>query len=133
MRQKNGFTVVEIVIALVIVGILAVIAVPLYRGYVKRGISTEGKALLSEINIGQQSFYHRIGKYYDAAVSNAQYTPELGVDARTNKYFTSYSKISVTSTYFKYKTNEYQGKALTITGYVNKKPEIIDPFSKHNS
>lgn len=132
MKQKNGFTVIEIIIALVIVGILAVVVVPIYRGYVKRGISTEGKALLSEINIGQQSFYHRTGKYYDAAVTNAQVTPELGVNAKTNKYFTSYSKISVTSTYFKYKTNEYDGKALTITGYVDKKPEIVDPFSGYN-
>ena len=133
MKQRNGFTVIEIILALVIVAILSIIVIPVYRGYVKRGISTEGKALLSEINIGQQSFHYRTGKYYDGAVTNAQVTPELGVNAKTNKYFTSYSKVTVTDTYFKYKTNEYQGKALTITGYVNKKPEIVDPFSKHNS
>ena len=104
----------------------------MYKGYVKRGISTEGKNLLSEINIGQQSFYYRTGRYFDGSTSAQQVTPELGVDARTNKYFTSYSKVTVTDTYFRYKTNKYQGKSLTITGYVNRKPEIVDPFSGHN-
>jgi prepilin-type N-terminal cleavage/methylation domain-containing protein len=127
MKQKNGFTLVEIIIIIVIVGILSIIGISTYNGYVKRSIATEGRNLLGDINTGQQSYYYRKGKYYSGG-SNEQYSAILGVDARNNKYFTSYSPVSVKSDSFIYRTNTYDGKALTIKGYVKKSPEIIDPF-----
>ena len=130
MNNKYGFTMTELIIALIIVAILAIIAIPAYRGYVKKGIATEGKALLGEINAAQQIYYSRNGQYY-AGTAGQQYGSSFGVDARRNKYFTSYELISKDDTTgeFIYRTNEYKGHALTLKGSLTAEPEIIDDFS----
>lgn len=130
MNNKYGFTMTELIIALIVVAILALIAIPAYRGYVRRGIATEGKALLGEINAAQQIYYSRNGQYY-AGTAGQQYGSSFGVDARRNKYFTSYEKVSVNNETgeFVYKTNEYNGHALTIKGSLTADPVIIDDFT----
>ena len=130
MNNKYGFTITELIIALIIVAILALIAIPAYRGYVKRGIATEGKALLGEINAAQQIYYSRNGQYY-AGTAGQQYGSSFGVDARRNKYFTSYEMLykNDETGEFIYRTNTYKGHALTLKGSLTADPEIIDDVS----
>jgi len=48
-KKKHGFTLVELMIVVVIVGILAAVAIPIYRGYVKRAIASEATAALGTV------------------------------------------------------------------------------------
>ena len=86
MKQR-GFTLIEVMISVVIVGILLAIAIPNYSDYVKRGARTEAKTALLDIANKQEQFY----------VDNHQYTAtlsNLGVAATSE---TGLYSISVTT------------------------------------
>jgi len=84
MKSTKGFTLVELVIVIVIVGILSVVAVPVYKGYTKKAIATEGKALLGAINTSQKVYFAEWAMFVTGAQSAV-----LDVDAASNKYFKS--------------------------------------------
>lgn len=56
-RRHAGFTLVELMIVVVIVGILTSIAYPGYLDYTRRAKRAEAKALLSDITARQERFY----------------------------------------------------------------------------
>ncbi len=127
-NKKNAFTFLEVIFALVVIGILAMIVIPTYRGYVKRGIVTEGKNLLSDVNSAQQSYRYRTGKYYSTTTAETM-NAKLGVDFRKNKYFTSYT-ITANNTAGSFSVvTSYNGKSLTLTGYTTQQPVITDNFT----
>ncbi|MCL2335735.1 MAG: hypothetical protein FWC57_06695, partial [Endomicrobia bacterium] len=73
---------------IVIVGILAIVAVPIYRGYTRRAMASEGRTLVGSIQTSQKVYYAEQGKF--VTVSNTSYDSVLDIDARANKYFTSF-------------------------------------------
>lgn len=90
MKKTKGFTLVELIIVIVIVGILSIVAVPIYRGYTKKAIATEAKTLLGSIATSEKVYYAEFGVYY-ALPTATGYVKELDVDARSNKYFNNYA------------------------------------------
>lgn len=129
MIKIKGFTLPEVVITIAIVGILSMAAVPIYRGYVRKSMSTEGKALVAEINAAEHVYYSRNGHFYDTNNTTQTDTTVLGVDARANKYFKSYKITTGDDNTFEVKT-EYEGKAVALRGSLTAEPQIIDDFSK---
>jgi type IV pilus assembly protein PilE len=66
MRERvRGFTLIELMIALVIVAILAGIAVPSYRNYVLRSHRVEATAALLKVAAAQEKFYLQNNTYTD--------------------------------------------------------------------
>lgn len=57
MRTAQGFTLIEVMIAVAIVAILAAIAVPSYRTYIERANRSVAKTALSEVVSRQSSHY----------------------------------------------------------------------------
>ena len=91
-RRMSGFTLIEIMIVVGIVGILAAIALPNYTDYVRRGKLVDGTAQLSDGRVKLEQYYQDNLTYEDA---NGFTTP---CPAAT-KYFTFVCS-SVTSTTF---------------------------------
>ena len=90
IKTKKGFTLVELVIVIVIVGILSVISVPIYRGYVEKAKMTEGNVLLNAIAKAELAYYVKNdcfvedGSWYGSSVGKGRY---LDIDSGGNKYF----------------------------------------------
>jgi type IV pilus assembly protein PilE len=62
-ERQAGFTLVELLIAIAIVGILAAVAIPSYRDYVRRGQIPDALASLSDYRIKLESYYQDYRSY----------------------------------------------------------------------
>ena len=92
-NKKHGFTLIELMVVVIIVGILAAVAIPLYRSNVKKAMASEGAALLGSVMTAERVYY----------AENSAYTTtqaNLNVDATGNKYFTAYTVSSADSAGF---------------------------------
>ena len=90
--KRKGFTLVELVIVIIIVGILSLVAVPIYRKYVMHAKMTEAKTFLRSVYDVQRVYHLEHGVYYyEADDSGFTYNTALGIDARQYKYFTAFS------------------------------------------
>jgi type IV pilus assembly protein PilE len=67
MKKQKGFTLIELVVVVVIIGILASIAIPSYREYVKRGNRHAAQAAMMDIAARQQQFFVANRMYATAA------------------------------------------------------------------
>lgn len=86
-RRQDGFTLIELMIVVVIVGILTSVAVPAYRDYVVRGYRAEGRNALVDIAAREE-------RYYSDNVTFGSLTQlGVGTDSETGRYTVSVSLI----------------------------------------
>jgi prepilin-type N-terminal cleavage/methylation domain-containing protein len=130
LKNKKGFTLVELVIVIVIVGILSVVAVPIYRGYTRKAMASEGKALLGAIKTSQRVYYAEFGGFFTVAAATS-YNKELDIDARSNVYFTGFTTTANNTTQgnesFTAVTQGHDGAdgiTLTLTASITSPPSI---------
>jgi prepilin-type N-terminal cleavage/methylation domain-containing protein len=89
MNNKKGFTLIELIIVIVIVGVLTAVSVPIYAGYVQRAKWAEGKALAAAILTAQKVYYSENGTWYEIG-SWVENDNVVATDARWNKFFRKY-------------------------------------------
>ena len=55
--KHNGFTLIELMIAVAVIGILSAIALPSYTSYIARGKITDAVASLADYRVKMEQFY----------------------------------------------------------------------------
>jgi type IV pilus assembly protein PilE len=102
-RAASGVTLVELLIAVAIVGILTAIAYPSYQAQVRRGNRMDGKAELMEASQELEKCFTRFGRYLPTAAGNCVAYDQLsaagGRLSEKGKYQVSFSGAVTSTTY----------------------------------
>jgi type IV pilus assembly protein PilE len=63
MKKEKGLTLIELLIVIVVIGILASVAIPIYTNYMQRARRSEAKTALEQIRAAQEVFRAERGRY----------------------------------------------------------------------
>jgi type IV pilus assembly protein PilE len=89
-RKSRGFTLIEVMVVMAIIGILAAIAYPSYKEQVARGRRADAKAALMERAQWLERLYSVSGKYNKLADGTTTVTADAlpALETRTSDFYT---------------------------------------------
>ena len=79
--MKKGFTLLELIVVIIVLGVLASIALPQYFKVVERGRTAEAVSILGLLRSAQVRYYAQQSKFTNVLT-------QLDVDTTTVKYYT---------------------------------------------
>lgn len=93
-KHSKGFTLIELMIALVIISIIAAIAIPAYTEQITRTRRTDGKIGLLNMSANMERFFSENNTYVGATIAN------LGILATSPEGYYNLSITAQTATTF---------------------------------
>jgi len=105
-QNQKGFTLIELMVVVAIVGILASIAIPSYTDYVKKGKAAEATANLADLRVKMEQYYQ----------DNRTYVGGTCAPANGAKYFTYTCSVAPTASAY---TLQAAGKSAEDMGNFN--------------
>ncbi len=81
-KDTHGFTLIELMIVVAIIGILAAIAIPNYQSYQAKSRQTEAKTMLSSLFTTEKAFYAQKTSY-SVCIKDIGFVPDS-----PNRYYT---------------------------------------------
>ncbi|MCP4611320.1 MAG: type II secretion system protein [Planctomycetes bacterium] len=99
-RERRGFTLIELMVVILIVGILAAVAVPILRGRIEQAKWSEAAATAGAIKTAVRAYYAEnpsvAGAWTAQAVSGVAVTLGFSAGDLTGRYFTQ-ANFTITS------------------------------------
>lgn len=109
MKSAKGFTLVEVMTVVALLGILAAIAIPAYNNYVIRGKLVDASTQLASARIKMEQFFQDY-RAYDNPASPCQTVGGVAAGIPPTKYFTfSCSNLTPTTYIITAQSNVNQG------------------------
>jgi prepilin-type N-terminal cleavage/methylation domain-containing protein len=100
-KDKRGFTLIELMVVVIVVGVLAAAAVPIYRFAMSRAYASEAKATVGTIRASELVYYQENSQTYLTGTSSDtaanDLLAKLGVDTTTNTWWHAGSADSATT------------------------------------
>ncbi len=72
-----GFTLIELMVVVVIIGVLATVAIGSYKRFTRRARVQEAIAMLGDIRIKQETYYQTYHRYVSTSTSNTEFWPHI--------------------------------------------------------
>jgi type IV pilus assembly protein PilE len=121
MARKSGFTLIELMIVLAIVGILAAIALPSYNAYIIRGRIPDATTNLASKRVRMEQFFQDNRTYVGATAGDADTTSsayfDFSADAtRTATGYTLTARGKGSMAGFTYTVDQANAKTSQVTG-----------------
>ena len=120
-QMQKGFTLIELMIVVAIIGILAAIAIPAYQNYTIRAQVTEGLSLADGWKTSMAEYYANNGKMPTAT------TDLKGVNASSGKYVSAVNvaKGAIEITYGNQANAAINNEILTLIPYTSANNDIV--------
>ena len=128
MKHQQGFSLIELMIAVVIIGIITTVAIPNYQDYVTRSRVPEATAALGDLRVRMEQYYQDNRAYPTGCVvaPTAPGATQLQLPLGQNFNFTCGAPTATTYTVqaagkvsmvgFQYTVDQFNGKTSAFTG-----------------
>lgn len=101
-KSQKGFTLIELMIVVVIIGILAALAIPRFMRATTKSKQTEAKTILKQIYVMEQAYRQEKDTYWGNGITASAAAPtamgQIGIDIGSTARYT-YSLVAATNTF----------------------------------